>query len=210
MSERDGTSSARRRRERRLRSWLRHERMTVAMALAEAHHHSAPKVGAFSHVVPRELKTASAVAARPGCLQDPEPQGRAVTVGYVAAPVPSVTPPALAVPAAEAVDSRALTFLLGRALEVQREEAQREVEREKETAKVLKENAVKLVQEMQALDAKISAHLPASKEEWKLWRSLSQSRPQLSSSSSSGAKKKRKKKRRKRKRRPPPPASRRT
>ena len=35
----DGPSSARR--EQRLRSWLRHERMTVAMALAEKLHHSA-------------------------------------------------------------------------------------------------------------------------------------------------------------------------
>ena len=40
-----GTGSARRRRERRLRSMLRHERMAVAMALAEAlHHSSGPKV----------------------------------------------------------------------------------------------------------------------------------------------------------------------
>ena len=37
--ERD-TGAARRRRERRLRSMLRHERMTVAMALAEFSHHS--------------------------------------------------------------------------------------------------------------------------------------------------------------------------
>ena len=35
-----GTSSARRRRERRLRSMLRHERRAVAMALAQALHHS--------------------------------------------------------------------------------------------------------------------------------------------------------------------------
>ena len=35
-----GSSAARRRRERRLRSMLRHERMTVAMALAEFSHHS--------------------------------------------------------------------------------------------------------------------------------------------------------------------------
>ena len=34
--------AARRRRERRLRSWLKHERMTVATALAEASHHTAP------------------------------------------------------------------------------------------------------------------------------------------------------------------------
>ena len=44
MAERDdaggGTGSARRRRERRLRSMLRHERMAVAMALAESLHHS--------------------------------------------------------------------------------------------------------------------------------------------------------------------------
>ena len=35
--------AARRRRERRLRSWLKHERLTVAMALAEASHHTAPQ-----------------------------------------------------------------------------------------------------------------------------------------------------------------------
>ena len=43
-AERDGcTGSARRRRERRLRQWNRHERMTDAMALAESTHHSAPR-----------------------------------------------------------------------------------------------------------------------------------------------------------------------
>ena len=36
----DSASAARRRRERRLRLWLRHERMTVAMALAEKLHHT--------------------------------------------------------------------------------------------------------------------------------------------------------------------------
>ena len=38
-----GTGCARRRRERRLRSFLRHERMAVAMALAESQHHSAQR-----------------------------------------------------------------------------------------------------------------------------------------------------------------------
>ena len=38
-----GTSATRRRRERRLSSMLRHERMTVAMTLAELTHHSAPR-----------------------------------------------------------------------------------------------------------------------------------------------------------------------
>ena len=44
MAARDadgGTGSARRRRERRLRSWAKHERLSVAMALAEKLHHSA-------------------------------------------------------------------------------------------------------------------------------------------------------------------------
>ena len=44
--------AAKRRRERRLRQWLRHERMTVAMVVAEATHHSAP----------RRLKTATAIS----------------------------------------------------------------------------------------------------------------------------------------------------
>ena len=38
-----GTGSARRRRQRRLRQWLRHERMTVAVVLAETQHHSASR-----------------------------------------------------------------------------------------------------------------------------------------------------------------------
>ena len=38
-----GTGSARRRRERRLRQFLRHERLSVAMALSEKKHHSAPR-----------------------------------------------------------------------------------------------------------------------------------------------------------------------
>ena len=40
LSEQPGSGAAQRRRQRRLRSWLRHERMTVAMALAERTHHS--------------------------------------------------------------------------------------------------------------------------------------------------------------------------
>ena len=39
-SEQPGSGAAQRRRQRRVRSWLRHERMTVAMALAESTHHS--------------------------------------------------------------------------------------------------------------------------------------------------------------------------
>ena len=41
--EHAATGSALRRRQRRLRQWHRHERMTVAMALAEARHHTTPR-----------------------------------------------------------------------------------------------------------------------------------------------------------------------
>ena len=40
LSEQPVSGAAKRRWQRRLRSWLRHERMTVAMALAERTHHS--------------------------------------------------------------------------------------------------------------------------------------------------------------------------
>ena len=44
MAERDAAgSSARRRRERRLRSFWRHEKLAIQMALSEAMHHSAPR-----------------------------------------------------------------------------------------------------------------------------------------------------------------------
>ena len=39
----DTATAAARRRQRRLRSWLRHERMTVAMTLAEMTHHTAQR-----------------------------------------------------------------------------------------------------------------------------------------------------------------------
>ena len=53
------SGAAMRRRERRLRSWAKHERLSIAMALAEKLHHSAQPV-MEQHVVPRELKKASA------------------------------------------------------------------------------------------------------------------------------------------------------
>ena len=75
--------AAMRRRQRRLRSWLRHERMTVAMTLAEMTHHTAPRgpkiarVGEVeeqvSHAGPRAQKTPPQ-GERPGILPEPLPQ----------------------------------------------------------------------------------------------------------------------------------------
>ena len=66
------TGAAKRRRERRLRSMLRHERQTVAMELAAALHHSRD-VGPGTHVGLRAQKTASSGGRRPGVLKEPEP-----------------------------------------------------------------------------------------------------------------------------------------
>ena len=69
----DGVTSARRRRERQLRSFLRHERMSVRMAQAEALHHSGD-VRSVQNEALRGQKTASAAGQRPGVLKEPEPQ----------------------------------------------------------------------------------------------------------------------------------------
>ena len=61
-----------RRRERRLRSMLRHERQTVAMELAAALHHSRD-VGPGTHVGLRAQVTASSAGARPAALEAAEP-----------------------------------------------------------------------------------------------------------------------------------------
>ena len=65
------SGSARRRRERLLRSFLRHERMTVRMELAVALHHSRDG-GRESYYGLRAPKTASS-EGRPGVLKEPEP-----------------------------------------------------------------------------------------------------------------------------------------
>ena len=69
MAARDGadggTGSARRRRERRLRSWLRHEQQSIAAVLATVTHHSFGKVGTASGVL-RNMKTATATRTGSG------------------------------------------------------------------------------------------------------------------------------------------------
>ena len=110
----DGTSAAK-----RLRSWWRHERMSVAAALAEAHHHSAPKVGADPYNAPRSQKTASGGRGR-------ESQVRAAMVGYVAAGAPSLS---VVLVSDMMHDDVTVQFLLQQSLLAR---AQEEEEREKE------------------------------------------------------------------------------
>ena len=140
-----GTGSAHRRRERRLRSMLRHERLVVAMALAETLRHSAQRV-MEQHTALRGQKTASAweVEAREshsalrgqkqpppgGSLLDPRPQRSDRTVRRSAGDgLLQLAVPSLASPGSEAVDSSALSFLVWRA------EDWKKVEEEEEARK---------------------------------------------------------------------------
>ena len=117
-----GSGVVRRRREWRLRAYLRCAWMSVAMALAEATHHSAP----------RRLKTAKVVEEVEAHEQYNAPQGQeqpppedagpqaAVTVGYVAAEAPSL----VAAPVAEddGLDDATVQYLLQQSLLARAEE----------------------------------------------------------------------------------------
>ena len=108
-----------RRRQRRLRSMLRHERQTVAMALAESLHHSAQRLEKAKareveeqdqHAALRRQK-APPPGMRPGVLQDPLPQGRVGQhsgIGYE--PVLALDVPVLQL-AEQSVDASSLAFL---------------------------------------------------------------------------------------------------
>ena len=105
-------ASLKRRRERRLRSMLRHERQTVAIELAAALHYSRD-VGPGAHVGLRAQKTASSGGRRPGVLQEPEPPNvvdRVLrrTVDQIVDAVPGL--PALDAPVPQMVD-QLLSFL---------------------------------------------------------------------------------------------------
>ena len=124
------TGAAARRRQRRLRAWLRHERQSVAAALAEALHHSAgPREKVVerreTHNVPRS-QTTPLRGKRPAPLSEVAGPQVAVTSGYVAASVPLLGAPSLADSSAEVIDGSALSFLLQRALEVKRKEEEEE------------------------------------------------------------------------------------
>ena len=97
----DGDGAAKRRRQRRLRSWLRHEQQTVAAVLATVSHHSYPRVDT-AHDGLRALKTVTSTregvehekhvglraqkpplpGVRPGSLLDPGPQRSDRTVRH--------------------------------------------------------------------------------------------------------------------------------
>ena len=152
------SGAAKRRRERRLRQWHRHERLTVQMALCEALHHAAPQVERGENSAPRGQKTHKA-GGRPGVLKEPEPQG-AVTVGYVAAPGPLLEVASMA--GGDSVDGTALRFLVKKALDRQKEE--------EEQAKVKRNEEEKEERRMKRINEMLRLELPVSLEEREAWR----------------------------------------
>ena len=116
---------------RRLRQWQHHERMTVAMAVAEAAHHSAPRrqktataireeVELESHTSLRAQKTPPP-GVRPGSLAEPGPQRNDRTVRHSSKKaLLTLGLLVLAGASGETVDASALGWLTVRALNEQR------------------------------------------------------------------------------------------
>ena len=184
--------AAQRRRERRLRSWLRHERQTVAMVLAEACHHSSGSfpptlkerrmAGQVAYEALRGQRTARTAGLHPDELVEPGVQGRLVAhsrPGCGGAPSPSL--PHLA--GGDTLDDTSVHFLLEMALlspeevEQLRQAEKRKLAREEKE----KEEKKRREKERQELFARLTAEY---------LNSLSQS----SSSTSQRRRKKRKKK----------------
>ena len=160
----DRTGAAKRRRERRLRSWLRHERMTVAAELSAALHHS--RDGESSTLAHGHRSRTSAVVeevenethAAPRGQITPPPGERPAPLAEVAAPQgsivarcpvdggPTLTVPVLAGSAAEAVDSSALSFLLSQSLL-----AEQEAKEAEELEANLADREQKLLEEVERL-----------------------------------------------------------
>ena len=96
-----GTSSTRRRRERRLRSWAKHERLSVAMALAEKLHHSANRTA-----LPKKEEVEQDYALRGQKPARAGPGTQFVFVGGVSAPEPVEEPQLLALVQRHTVEQR--------------------------------------------------------------------------------------------------------
>ena len=147
-----GTGGARRRRERRLRSTMRHERVAVAMVVAEATHHSSR--GHKSATVIREEEVHEMYdgpraqkrpppGERPGILAEPGRQRSDRTVRRSAGdglPTPGL--PVLAGASGDAIDASTLSFLTATALEDTRKEEEARTEAKKEAKRRKKQDAV--------------------------------------------------------------------
>ena len=132
----DTATAAAQRRQRRLRSWLRHERMTVAMTLAEKLHHTSrgqklARVGEEVHDAHDALRGQETPppGVRPGSLSNPGPQRSDRTVRRSSGEAPLLAVPVLA--GGDGVDGTALSLLVRRAVEDRKREEEKK-ERKKE------------------------------------------------------------------------------
>ena len=136
MGERDvsGVGSARRRRERRLRAFHRHEAMSVRLALASALHHSAQRVEVpreevvqVAHEALRGQKTPPP-GTQPATLREP---GLQLAVEHAACPCSSGVPPLPALGGDCSLDDVAVQFLVAQTL-LEREQKALAVKEEEE------------------------------------------------------------------------------
>ena len=128
--------AAARRRGRWLRAWHRHVKMTVAMELATALHHSAqpawPVVAGPREVEEQDKHEALRRQKAPppgvhlGVLKEPEVQGVAVTDGYVAAGAPLVVVASLA--GGDDVEATTASYLVSAALLREKKDGEEEEE----------------------------------------------------------------------------------
>ena len=121
-----GTSSAKRRRERRLRSMLRHERQTVAMELAAALHHSRDG-GRETYYGLRAPETGSS-GGRPVVLTEPEPQGQERPLTFPRRSQVAPEPQLLHLGVGEVHDGPLVSFLLQRVFQERRDEEEKELD----------------------------------------------------------------------------------
>ena len=161
------TGAAKRRRQRRFSSWLRHERMTVAAESAALHH--SRDGGQVNHVGQRALKTDSPAygeevvnathdapwgqktpppGMRPGSLAEPAPERSDRSQRHSrsdrsqrhsSGETPLLAVPSLADASAEAIDGRTLRFLLMKNLALKKREEDEEMRKVEEMEQAKKE-----------------------------------------------------------------------
>ena len=207
MADVEHAGAAKRRRERRLRQWHRHERMTVAMAVAEATHHSAPRRQKTATAI-REVEeqathgglraqTAPPPGMRPGILPEPGPQRSDRCLRRSARNTPLLAMPSLA--GGDGADDTAVAFLVRREEKRKEEEEVRKVQlAQVKAAKELRERRQEMADELVALRRNFLPSERTSSVERRIAQLVSALE---ASASSKPPTRKRKKRRRKRTRR---------
>ena len=183
MAAADRVGAAKRRRDRQLRAFRRHELLTVRMELAAALHHSAQRVEAPREVEDHETNVGlrAQMPPPPGTRPALREPGLQLVVEHAACPCSSGVPPLPALGGDCSLDSAAMSYLVRLAVEAQAEldrSTRREEEEKAKKAKEAKESSKQFLDQLRA----------------KAWRELEQ---RLDSGGSS-SKRKRKKRRKRR------------